>query len=362
MTVTDTLWVSTRKGLFALTRTGSAGGWSVSKSAFLGDNVSLSLPDPRDGAIYAALNLGHFGVKLRRSDDGGSTWTECGVPEYPQGNAESAPALKQIWSLEAGGPSADDGLWAGTAPGGLFHSRNRGATWELNQPLWNRPERSLWFGGGTEHPAIHSISVHPDDPRIVTIAISCGGVCQTRDGGITWATRADGMFAEFMPPDRARDPNIQDPHCLTTCRSVPDSMWVAHHNGIFRSTDGAASWQHVTGIRPSSFGFAVAVHPRDPQTAWFVPAIKDESRYPVDARFVVSRTRDGGQSCDVLTSGLPLEPSYDIVYRHGLAIDATGDTLAMGTTTGHLWVTENGGDHWHQVAGYLPPIYAVRLG
>ena len=39
--------------------------------------------------------------------------------------------------------------------------------------------------------------------------------------------------------------------------------------------------------------FAVAVHPRDADTAWFVPAVKDEKRYPVDARLVVARTRDG---------------------------------------------------------------------
>ena len=49
----------------------------------LGDNVSLVLPDARDGSIYAGLNLGHFGTKLRRSDDGGATWIECAVPEYP---------------------------------------------------------------------------------------------------------------------------------------------------------------------------------------------------------------------------------------------------------------------------------------
>lgn len=184
---------------------------------------------------------------------------------------------------------------------------------------------------------------------------------QTRDGGATWASRADGMFAEFMPPDQQRDPDIQDPHCLTQCTATPDSMWVAHHNGVFRTTDNAASWQHITGIKPSCFGFAVAVHPRDSQTAWFVPAVKDESRYPVDGRFVVARTRDGGLSCDVLTRGLPTGASYDIVFRHALAIDATGNTLAAGSTTGHLWTTDNGGDDWQQLPVHLPPIYAARF-
>ncbi len=57
-------------------------------------------------------------------------------------------------------------------------------------------------------------------------------------------------------------------------------MWAQHHNGIFRWADGARSWTEITCVRPSTFGFAVAAHPRDERTAWFVPAVKDESRYP----------------------------------------------------------------------------------
>ncbi len=54
---------------------------------FVGDPVTMSLVDPRDGATYAALNLGHFGVKLHRrnkgSDTGSDTLKEIGVPAYP---------------------------------------------------------------------------------------------------------------------------------------------------------------------------------------------------------------------------------------------------------------------------------------
>ena len=49
------------------------------------------------------------------------------------------------------------------------------------------------------------------------------------------------MRAEYMPPERQSDPNVQDPHLLAQCRANPDVFWVQHHNGIFRSTDGAAS-------------------------------------------------------------------------------------------------------------------------
>ncbi len=93
----------------------------------------------------------------------------------------------------------------------------------------------------------------------------------------------------------------------------------------------------------SSFGFPVAVHPQDPDTAWFAPAVKDEFRYPVDGRFVVAKTTDGGASFRLIDKGLPKETSYDLIYRHGLEVDETGERLAMGSTTGNLWLSEDGG-------------------
>ena len=82
---------------------------------------------------------------------------------------------------------------------------------------------------------------------------------------------------------------------------------------------------------------------------------------PVDGRFVVSRTRDRGASFDVLSDGLPQAKAYDLVYRHGMAIDRSGDRLAIGSTTGGLWTTDDGGDRWYALSDRLPPIVAVTF-
>ena len=76
---------------------------------------------------------------------------------------------------------------------------------------------------------------------------------------------------------------------------------------------------------------------------------------------MVTRTRDGGKSFDILTKGLPQQHAYDVVYRHALTLDATGDRLAFGSTTGGLWISEDQGDQWSNVTCTLPPIYAVRF-
>ena len=359
--MSDRVYAATRKGLFELER-GVSGRWEMGQVSFLGDPVSVVLDDPRDGALYAALNLGHFGVKLHRSEDRGRTWTECRAPAFPvapEGETDAAPSVHQVWALAVGGPAPEHGLWAGTIPAALFHSTDRGDSWQLNESLWAVPERAHWFGGGYDEAGLHSICVHPRRPEQVAVAVSCGGVWMTPDGGANWNCRADGMFAEYAPPEHRDNPAIQDPHRMVQCAATPDALWVQHHNGVFRSTDGARLWTHVPAAQPSGFGFAVAVHPRDPQTAWFVPGVKDECRVPVDGNLVVSRTRDGGATFEVLTDGLPQQHAYDLVYRHGLDVDAGGERLVMGSTTGSLWISENGGDRWQQITGHLPPVYQV---
>jgi hypothetical protein len=266
-----------------------------------------------------------------------------------------------VWTLETGGADEPGVLWAGTIPGGLFRSADRGETWSLVRSLWDHPARTEWMGGGYDAPGIHSICVDPRDSRRITLAVSTGGVWQTRDRGETWHARASGMRAEYMPSERQGDPIAQDVHRLVTSRSNPDVIWAQHHNGVFRSTDGAESWQEIGETALSSFGFAVAVDPNDADTAWFVPAIKDEKRVPVNAQLAVTRTRDGGRSFEVLRKGLPGGPAYDLVYRHALDVDSQGERLAIGSTTGGLWISDDRGETWTCVSVHLPPIAAVRF-
>lgn len=362
------LFVSTRKGLFRLRR---RDGFRVGDPAFLGDSVSLTLADARDGAIYAGLGLGHFGVKLRRSRDDGRTWDDLPAPAFPpMPEGEDATMtdgrpwpwrVDQIWALEAGHAREPGRLWCGTIGGGLFRSDDAGESWSLVDALWNAPERREWFGGGADLPGIHSICVHPNDPARLVVGVSCGGVWQSRDGGASWALTAKGMVAAFMPDGRQADPAIQDVHRVVQSPSSPSRFWAQHHNAMYRSDDGGLTWIDLPDVAPSVFGFAVAVHPRDPDTAWFVPMTSDMQRYPVDGRLVVNRTRDGGRTFEALGDGLPSEHAYDVVYRHALDVHADGETLAFGTTTGSLFVSEDGGERFRCVATHLPPVYAVRF-
>ena len=98
----DRLWVATRKGLFMLDREGPD--WAIRERTFLGDPVTMVLPDGRDGSCYAAVGHGHFGAKLHRSEDGGVTWDEVTRPSYPEkpeGLEDRDPWGKEIpWKVD----------------------------------------------------------------------------------------------------------------------------------------------------------------------------------------------------------------------------------------------------------------------
>jgi len=358
-----TLQVGTRKGLFIARKEGR--GWRLGAPAFPGEPVTQVLADAADGTWYAALRLGHFGVKIKRSADRGASWDEVATPAFPpkpqDGPWKDDPtpwSLDMVWALEAGGGR----LWAGGLPAGLFVSDDRGASWQLVTSLWERPERRDWFGGGYDHAGIHSVLVDPRDARHVTIAISCAGVWQTRDGGVSWANTSVGMDAgAYMPPERRYDGNVQDVHRIDACAAQPDVLWAQHHGGMYRSVDGGMTWAALPPPLPSAFGFAVVAHPRDPQRAWFAPAHSDAQRMPVDGRLVVTETRDGGTNFEALGDGLPNRDAYHLVYRHGLATTVDGEVLAMGSTTGGLWVSEDGGARWACLSRDLPPISVLRF-
>jgi hypothetical protein len=363
------IYLGTRKGLFIVERKKKR--WRVRDATLLGDPVSMLLPGA-DGTVTAAQALGHFGVKIKRSTDGGKTFDERPVPSYPDKpewvedtdpirNTPIPWDLKTVWSLEPGGADRPNELWCGTIPGGLFHSSDGGDSWQIVESLWNHEGRREWVGGGADYPGIHSIMVDPRDSNTIRIGVSCGGIWASYDHGASWEVEGVGLRADYAPPGMDKEPNGQDVHRSVQCRGAPDTVWMQHHNGIFLSRDAGRTCTEITDVDPSVFGFAVVVHPSDPDTAWFVPGVKDEYRYPVDGKLVVTRTRNGGKTFKKLRKGLPKEPAYDLVYRHGMDIDSRGDRIAFGSTTGNLWVSEDQGNEWQNVSHTLPPIYCVRF-
>ncbi len=391
--MSDQLVLGTRKGTLLLDR--DRGRWRPRPIAHSGMSISYAAKDPRDGTLWAAMDHAHWGPKLSRSRDDGATWEHLSQLAYPKGarfieqhlptpsdDPSTAPttykdaSLLKVWVLAFGGPDQPGVIHAGTLPGGLFTSQDGGDSWELNRPLWNHHSRGgdLFAGDATSRnhwggtpaavaygefvPGIHSIVVDPRDPSHMFVAVSCAGVLETRDGGQTWQGCNKGMVNDYLPDEEAEWGH--DPHFITACPADPDRLWQQNHTGVFTSDNGARSWRRISQDDVAvHFGFPIAADTRDPRTAWVVPARSDAERTTIDAGLFVARTSDGGDSWQVFREGLPQDDAYDIVYRH--ALDASGDTVCFGTTTGNVYVSEDRGESWHCVGNNFPPVHSVRF-
>ena len=229
--------LGTRKGFIAYHLQNR--NWKVENLSFEGVPVSIAYADSRTGTWWAALDHGHWGVKLHRSKDRGKSWEEVAAPAYPEGEEvkEGIKATtRYIWSIANGGKNFRSRMWLGTDPGGLFVSADDGNSFELVRSLWEQPSRKTqWMGGGRDQPGIHSIVIDPRDEEHIHIGISCAGVFETMDSGNTWQVRNKGLRADFLP-----DPSTDvghDPHILVAAPTNPDVLWQQNHCGIFRSTD-----------------------------------------------------------------------------------------------------------------------------
>lgn len=354
------LLVATRKGLFRLER--RPRGWRVQGPHFLGVAVTCTMRDPRDGAIWAALRYGHFGPKLHVSRDDFRSFAEVACPAFPEGCAVDAatpmgprrgPAsVRAVFALAPAGPAGR--VHAGTDPGGLFTTRDGGATWTLDEALWRRRNADGWFAGGGGL-MLHAVLVDPRDPRHLHVAVSCGGVFETRDGGTTWEPRNRGVPTCFLP-DASR-PTGQDTYALRRHARRPDLLWQQNRCGTFRSEDGGTSWRECAPFGGAAF--ALALHDDDEGVAWTVPMDSDERRVAPRGALAVHRTDDAGRTWRALGKGLPQRHCYDIVFRH--ALDAKGDEVAFGTTCGRVFVSADRGESWRAAARYLPPVFGVRF-
>jgi photosystem II stability/assembly factor-like uncharacterized protein len=391
--MSDQIILATKKGTLILDR--KTAGWTPRPIAHAGMSISYAARDPRDGALWAAMDHAHWGPKLSRSRDGGATWENLTEMAYPKGarfveqhlptpetmGKESPTTYKdasllKVWVLAFGGKDQPGVIHAGTLPGGLFTSTDGGDRWELNLPLWNHPSRGgdLFAGDATHRnhwggtpaamaygefvPGIHSIAVDPRDGKRMLVAVSCAGVLETRDGGKTWAGSNKGMLNDYLPDPAAEWGH--DPHFIAMSPGAPDHVWQQNHSGVFASADGAKTWKRVSKPdQPVHFGFPIAAHDTDGKTAWVVPAKGDDQRMSIDGGLFVARTRDGGETWQELREGLPQTNAYDVVYRH--ALDARGDRICFGSTTGNVYVSEDRGDSWRCVGNNLPPIHSVRF-
>jgi hypothetical protein len=357
------LLVGTMKGAFVLRSDESRKKWKIEGPHFRGEAVYALLHDTRGDRprTFAATNSMHWGPTLRTSNDNGVTWSEPG-PQTVRFPPDSGRALAQIWQIAPGRATEPNVFYCGVEPAALFESRDGGVSWQPNQGLLNHEHQPKWQPGGGGL-CLHTIVLDPQNPRRMLIAMSTGGVYRSDDGGKSWRARNAGVRAQFMPEEHRYPEFGQCVHKVVHHPSRPGRLFLQNHWGLYRSDDWGDNWKDIANGVPSDFGFAMQMHPHDPDTVYIVPIEADIFRATPEAKLRVYRTQNAGASWQPLTKGLPQSGAYENVLRDALTADSFDSAgIYFGTRSGKLYGSRDEGASWTEIAGALPPIVCVKTG
>jgi photosystem II stability/assembly factor-like uncharacterized protein len=304
-----------------------AGAWTATVTPL--PSASCVAADPlRPDTLFA----GGRGGGLVKSDDGGASWADQGLP-----NAD-------VFSVAV---SAVDGIvYAGCEPSSLFRSADGGRTWEELEALREIPSAPSWSfppRPWTSH--VRWIAPSPNDAAVILVGIELGGLMYTRDGGATWMDHRPGAQ--------------RDVHSLAWHPHVPGRAYEAGGGGAAWSVDGGLTWEPADEGRDRHYTWAVAVDPGDPD-CWYVsasPGPRHAHRKDHAEAFIYRRRN--GAPWERLAGGLP-QPLEAMPY----ALLALPGGLLAGLADGRLYSSEDAGDTWSELelAGDdVPSVVALAL-
>lgn len=375
------LLVGTTKGAFVLDGDDTRAAWSVRGPYCDGWPINHVIGDRGTGQIWAGGGGDWSGAGVWRSADGGHTWAVSRLssgqmdewagadPDFAAQigwSGEPAPfgdRFGQVWSLARIG----DRLYAGTKPAALLVSDDNGRSWSEVKGLTDHPSAADWNPGAAGL-VLHTIIGDPQDPDSMWIGISAAGVFASTDGGATWERRNDVADpAAYGQPEHPAGPRDGQTglcvHHIVRAPGTGDVLYQQNHWGVWRSTDGGVTWVEVTAGLPSSFGFPIRVHPRDPQTIWTLPLNGDMAgRFPPGASAAVWCSRDGGATWTAQRAGLPQKSCFFTVLRQGMGGDTRDPAgLYFGTNTGSVFASVDEGQSWSEIARHLPSVLTVEI-
>ncbi len=112
---------------------------------------------------------------------------------------------------------------------------------------------------------------------------------------------------------------------------------------------------------PSDFGFAMVMHPQNPDAVYIPPVESDKFGCTADGRRPVYRTRNAGASWEPLMRDLPQKRAYEPVLRDAMTADTLDPHgIYFGTRSGQLYGSAEEGKNWKRILEGLPAVLCVK--
>jgi len=282
-------------------------------------------------ALLSVCPLAHA-QQIKKGTLSGMKWRLIGP--YRGGRTETAT-----------GVSGTNTYYLGAVAGGVWKSTDAGTTWK---PIFDKEPIA----------SIGAIAVAPSDPNVVYVGtgepdirgdISYGdGMWKSTDAGKTWTHIGldDSRHIAKILVD-PRDPNT------VLVAAIGHAYAPNAERGVFRSTDGGKTWKKVLYKDAKTGAIDLAFDPNNSSIVY--GALYQQVRLPWDyisggPGSGIYKSTDGGATWKQLEGhGLP----EGILGRVGLAVGADSEHVyaLIEAKEGGLYASDDAGENWHFVNG-----------
>ena len=296
--------------------------WLVTGRALAGHSVT---------SVAAHMNLVLAGTMegIFRSEDGGGTWSPAKV----------GPAIKHLRWIDID-VDKSRGAFAGTEPASIFHSQDRGQTWQSCPEVAVLRDQFGWsLPYSPEAGCVRGFALHGSR---VYAAVEVGGVLASDDGGQTWqlVPGSDGRPDFRRPPAPYIHPDV---HSILVHPSSPNKVYAPTGGGFYRSEDGGTTWHFLYDC----YCRAAWVDPADSDHIVLGPA------RGVNTGGRIEESRDGGKSWRSASGGLSVPWDENMVER----FLQVGDELLAVLSDGSLLASPLANISWRQI---LPDVTQIN--
>jgi len=276
--------------------------------------------DPGNPAVLYA-GMGGAGSRnpaqsagLYMTNDGGQTWqtpVDAIAGQEVQAIAVM-PRMRGQTAVESSGPAQGGTVACAATAGGIYCNTGQGQLWV----------RLGWRGAETR---ILSLAIRPDTPQTIYVGTAGFGLESTTNGGATWRQSSAELQGRRV-------------HDIAISVSVPDEMYVATDEGVFKSMDAGSSWTLLDGPTKGRQVNAIALYAGEGATILYAGVQHDAAYSSVDGGRNWEALKRGMGSVTVLSLALdpqnPLElwaGTTDGVWRYALPSLSLPATAAAPT-------------------------------